>query len=95
MASIANAEKKDSNNSADVVIIGAGIAGLQCANHVKKSTSHKILVLEARDRIGGRIYTTKGYGPKTNVIEHGAQFIHGCIDESPQPSSVGNKIRGN
>ena len=83
MTSIANAEKKDSN-SADVVIIGAGIAGLQCANHVKKShTSHKVLVLEARDRIGGRIYTTKGYGPKTNVIEHGAQFIHGCIDENP------------
>ena len=82
MTSIANTEKKD--NTADVVIIGAGIAGLQCANHVKKShTLHKVLVLEARDRIGGRIYTTKGYGPKTNVIEHGAQFIHGCVNENP------------
>ena len=45
MTSIANTEKKD--NTADVVIIGAGIAGLQCANHVKKShTLHKVLVLE-------------------------------------------------
>ena len=92
MTSIENAEKKD--NSADVVIIGAGISGLQCANYVKKThTSHKVLVLEARDRIGGRIYTTKGYGPKTNVIEHGAQFIHGCVNEN-LCSTVSNKIRG-
>ncbi len=46
---------------------------------VKNANSRKVLVLEARDRIGGRIYTTKGYEPKNNVIEHGAQFIHGSI----------------
>ena len=78
MTSVANTIRKTSN-IADVIILGAGIAGLQCAYDVKAANSCKVLVLEARDRIGGRIYTTKGYEPKNNVIEHGAQFIHGSI----------------
>ena len=82
MTSVANTIRKTSN-IADVIILGAGIAGLQCAYDVKAANSCKVLVLEARDRIGGRIYTTKGYGPKNNIIEHGAQFIHGSIDENP------------
>ncbi len=55
----------------DVVIIGAGAAGLAAA---KKLQQHGLntIVLEARDRIGGRIHTD----PSTN-IELGAEFIHG------------------
>lgn len=42
-----------------MVIIGAGLSGLLTAYRLKKS-GIKVKVLEARDRIGGRILTTKG-----------------------------------
>ena len=59
----------------DVVIIGAGAAGLAAAKTLS-SAGLDVCVLEARDRIGGRIYTH--YDPATEVpIELGAEFIHG------------------
>ncbi len=56
----------------DVVVIGAGAAGLAAANELKKSGKH-VVVLEARDRIGGRVHTIRDRG----VVEAGAEFIHG------------------
>merc|ERR1712003_371485 len=44
-----------------VVIVGAGASGLQCANHLLTKYGLKLddlIVLEARDRVGGRIWTT-------------------------------------
>lgn len=38
-----------------VVIIGAGMAGLSAANHLIKNGVRDFHILEARDRIGGRI----------------------------------------
>ncbi len=40
----------------DTIIIGAGYSGLSAANYLKEK-GQKILVLEARDRVGGRVYT--------------------------------------
>lgn len=40
------------------------------------SQGYKVTVLEARDRIGGRVHTTTDLGPDFNV-ELGAQWIHG------------------
>jgi monoamine oxidase len=40
----------------DQIIIGAGYAGLTAARELRKA-GQKILVLEARDRVGGRVYT--------------------------------------
>jgi monoamine oxidase len=59
----------------DVLIIGAGVAGLAAAWRLS-TTDLKICLLEARDRIGGRIYTLH---PPTlsTAIELGAEFIHG------------------
>ena len=37
-----------------VVIIGAGIAGLSAAEHLVQNGIEDILILEARDRVGGR-----------------------------------------
>lgn len=57
----------------DVLVIGAGAAGLSCAARLKNAGSH-VVVLEARDRIGGRIHTIHS---AHGVVEAGAEFIHG------------------
>ncbi|HEX4923669.1 MAG TPA: NAD(P)/FAD-dependent oxidoreductase, partial [Bdellovibrionales bacterium] len=59
----------------DVIIVGAGAAGLACAAELLQH-GKKIVVLEARDRVGGRIHTL--YLPESPVpVELGAEFIHG------------------
>lgn len=59
----------------DILIIGAGGAGLAAAAAVANSP-YRVLILEARDRIGGRIFTRQV--PDLAVpIEYGAEFIHG------------------
>ena len=62
----------------DVLVLGAGIAGLAAARALAER-GLRVLVLEARDRVGGRILshmTTHG-----NVVELGAEFVHGRAPE--------------
>ena len=40
-----------------VVVIGAGVSGLACASHLRDYGFENVLILEARDRIGGRTHT--------------------------------------
>ena len=62
----------------DVVIIGAGAAGLASARELS-GRGKRVCLLEARDRIGGRIHTL--HLPDTPLpIELGAEFIHGAVD---------------
>lgn len=62
--------------AADVVIVGAGAAGLACAAEIVRRSQRRVLVLEARDRVGGRCATR--LDPAMPVpIELGAEFIHG------------------
>ncbi len=56
-----------------VLVIGAGMAGLAAARHLANA-GRKVLVLEARDRVGGRIRTLRYRG---EILELGAEFIHG------------------
>ncbi|HLY52468.1 MAG TPA: FAD-dependent oxidoreductase [Steroidobacteraceae bacterium] len=59
----------------DVIVLGAGAAGLAAAAQLQ-SAGRSVLVLEARDRIGGRIWTRRN--PSLPVpVELGAEFIHG------------------
>lgn len=61
--------------ASDAIVIGAGAAGLSAAR-VLSDHGMKVLVLEARDRIGGRVFTL--HDPASAVpIELGAEFIHG------------------
>src|SRR5689334_22747938 len=64
---------------ADVLIIGAGAAGLAAASALSQA-GLSISILEARGRIGGRIYTLHDRGLPLPV-ELGAEFIHGKPEE--------------
>lgn len=57
----------------DVIVVGAGMAGLTAARQLKKK-GYEVIVLEARDRPGGRIHTASIGG--TN-LDLGAAWIHG------------------
>jgi monoamine oxidase len=59
---------------ADVLVIGGGLAGLTAARDLR-ATGRRVIVLEARDRLGGRVWT--GTLPGTDVrIEWGGMWIH-------------------
>jgi hypothetical protein len=45
-----------------VIVIGAGIAGL-VAGHELKRQGHDVVVLEAQNRVGGRVHTLRTFGP--------------------------------
>ena len=57
-----------------VVVIGAGMSGLTAAQTLK-ARGHNVLVLEARDRIGGRIWTSNKWADVP--VDFGASWIHG------------------
>lgn len=56
-----------------VVVVGAGLAGLALAGMLKDA-GIEVVVLEARDRIGGRVHTIELAG---GMIDVGAAWIHG------------------
>lgn len=64
-------------HNADIIVIGAGAAGLMAAMQLSRN-GKKVMVLEARDRIGGRIYTLKNDG-FIEGVELGAEFVHGNL----------------
>ncbi len=61
----------------DIIIIGAGAAGLMAARKLARA-GKKVIVLEARNRCGGRIHTID----KESFFRHaelGAEFVHGNL----------------
>ena len=63
----------------DVVVIGAGAAGLSAARALHEAGAD-VVVLEARERIGGRVFTHRDR--RTPIpVELGAEFIHGSAPE--------------
>jgi monoamine oxidase len=60
---------------ADVAVVGAGCAGLAAARELAAAELSTV-VLEARDRIGGRVHTVRDVG-LDHPIELGAEFVHG------------------
>lgn len=58
----------------DCIVIGAGVAGLAAARKLQQA-GRTVLVLEARDRIGGRVWTDSSWSGAP--VDLGAQWIHG------------------
>lgn len=61
----------------DIIIIGGGAAGLMAVRDLGRA-GKKVILLEARNRLGGRIHTLEN-GPFTKPTEAGAEFIHGNL----------------
>lgn len=67
----------------DLIVVGAGAAGLSAAIKVARS-GFSVQIIEARNRIGGRMFTLRD--PVWQVpIELGAEFIHGLPSEICRP----------
>ena len=66
-------------NIFDAVIVGAGCAGLKAAETLNSHGITNICVLEAQDRIGGRIQTILLDDNIEMPLEMGANWIHGII----------------
>ena len=75
-----NSAPMDQTDLFDTIIIGAGAAGLAAA-HELRARGRSVVVLEARPRVGGRIFTYRD--PVVPVpIELGAEFLHGVTPET-------------
>ncbi|KAH6994638.1 hypothetical protein EDB82DRAFT_198577 [Fusarium venenatum] len=60
------------NDTYDVIVIGAGFAGLVSARDLA-AKGLRVLILEARDRIGGRTWTARAFGEE---FEMGGTWVH-------------------
>jgi monoamine oxidase len=61
------------DDAADVIVIGAGLSGLMAAIELERA-GHQVLVLEGRDRVGGKVLTFSG---TQGVPEAGGNIIYG------------------
>src|SRR5579863_227573 len=67
----------------DVLIVGAGVAGLH-AGCLLAEAGRRVAIVEARDRIGGRIWTRSIALDNSQPVpvELGAEFVHGLPPET-------------
>jgi lysine-specific histone demethylase 1B len=66
----------------DTIIVGAGWAGAVAARELAKA-GRKVLVLEARDRVGGRARTWVSDDDERTKIDLGCSWMHGFNEGNP------------
>jgi len=66
------AQRRRTRRREDVVVVGAGLSGLIAAREVMRA-GHSVAVIEARDRVGGRMLSHAI--PGGEVVDLGAEFI--------------------
>ena len=66
---------------AEIVIVGAGVAGLSAASRLR-SLGARVALIEASNRIGGRAWTTRPATLGRQPFDHGAVWLH-AADRNP------------
>ncbi len=69
-----------------VLVVGAGLAGLSAAQKLQ-SAGYEVLILEARDRVGGRVWTSTKW--QDAPLDMGASWIHG-VEGNPLTALANN-----
>eukprot|EP00730_Choanoeca_flexa_P009491 TRINITY_DN12657_c1_g3_i12.p1 TRINITY_DN12657_c1_g3~~TRINITY_DN12657_c1_g3_i12.p1 ORF type:complete len:373 (+),score=53.19 TRINITY_DN12657_c1_g3_i12:71-1189(+) len=69
--------------SKDIVIVGAGMAGITAAQHLRRARV-KSVVFESRSRVGGRMCSFKP-SEAVDAVNIGANYLHGCVLEGGNP----------
>jgi monoamine oxidase len=64
-----------------VLVIGAGFSGLSVAYHLRDSKKIQVQVVEARPRVGGRVFPYKIH--KHTVVDLGGQWVHEASPKNP------------
>lgn len=72
--------------SPSVIVIGGGFAGISAARALHDA-SFQVMLLESRDRIGGRVHTDYSFG---FPVDLGASWLHGVCNENPLAPVIGN-----
>src|SRR4051794_16495636 len=70
-------------DDSEIIIVGAGMSGIAAACELARA-GVPVRILEARERIGGRVLTVRDEACNAPV-ELGAEFIHGCPPEILDP----------
>jgi phytoene dehydrogenase-like protein len=71
-------------HQADVVVVGAGVAGLTAAAALRER-GLKVVVLEGRRRLGGRVHS-QPLGPAGVPVDNGASWLHRAGDDPAHPT---------
>ncbi|KAL7606190.1 hypothetical protein Lser_V15G19239 [Lactuca serriola] len=71
--------ERQQTSKPSVIVIGSGISGIAAA-HVLNNADFEVVLLESRDRIGGRIHTDYSFGCP---VDMGASWLHGVCNENP------------
>jgi len=79
------------SDSADVIVIGAGFSGLAAAKTLMDAGKN-VIVLEARDRIGGRAFSDSTW-PGKYPLEMGAAWIHGVTGNPLSTLAKANSLQ--
>lgn len=74
LAACAHAPLNPQSDADDVVIVGAGIAGLTCAWRLRQA-GVRVHVYEAQERIGGRMFSLRDHFADGQVCEMGGELI--------------------
>lgn len=74
------AQGRDASAPIDVLVVGAGIAGLAAARRLHDA-GYRVITLEARERLGGRLMTYQEWDGIN--VDLGATWIHGAGPRNP------------
>lgn len=78
---LADMSNEPQTSQAKYIIVGAGLSGLTCAYQLQKSGETDFIILESRDRTGGRILTKDGVDFGATWFQEHHHYMHQLCDE--------------